>query len=183
MTAALEHAGPWTEEDYLALPETRDRIELVDGGLLVSPAPGFLHQYVAHQLAHALMTAAPQGWLVVEAGNVRVAPSRILIPDVLVTDLPPETVIAPAAHVPLVVEVVSPGSVAQDRMFKPQLYAAARIPWYLRVELDAPKTPELVLHELVGDAYPERSHAHGDESLTVTEPFPATLTPASLLPR
>ena len=29
--ALLDHAGPWTEEQFLALPDDR-RIELLDGG-------------------------------------------------------------------------------------------------------------------------------------------------------
>jgi Uma2 family endonuclease len=32
----LQHIGPWTEQDYLALPADRRRIELLDGSLLVS---------------------------------------------------------------------------------------------------------------------------------------------------
>ena len=36
--ALLDHVGPWTEQDYLALPEDRRRIELLDGGHRPLPA-------------------------------------------------------------------------------------------------------------------------------------------------
>ncbi len=178
---ALDHAEPWTEDDYFALGETQQRIELVDGGLLVSPSPGFPHQMVVHTLTEVLQAAATPGWLVIGGGNVRVGPSRILIPDVLVTDMPLDTMVAPASNVPLVIEVVSPSSKAQDRMFKPQLYAAAGIPWYLRVELQE-QPPELVLHRLAGDTYAVRAHVRGEETLTLTEPFPAAVAPGRLSP-
>jgi hypothetical protein len=45
----FDHDGPWTEQDFLALPEER-RIELLDGELLVSPAPRHAHQRLSSRL-------------------------------------------------------------------------------------------------------------------------------------
>ncbi len=36
--AVFAHAGPWTEDDYLTLPDMPARVELVDGALLRDPA-------------------------------------------------------------------------------------------------------------------------------------------------
>ncbi|MGH3764662.1 MAG: hypothetical protein ACRDS0_31815 [Pseudonocardiaceae bacterium] len=54
----LDHAGPWTEQDFLALPEDR-RIELLDGELLVSPSPRRRHQRLSMWLAMARMIEGP----------------------------------------------------------------------------------------------------------------------------
>lgn len=48
------HVGPWTEEDWLALPGGMGRVELLDGTLLVSPNPGGPHQRMVRNLADAV---------------------------------------------------------------------------------------------------------------------------------
>jgi Uma2 family endonuclease len=176
----LDHVGPWTEREYLALPEDRRRIELLDGGLLVSPAAGSPHQRLSSQLWYALGRAAPSWLEVLEAVNVRVAPGRILIPDLVVVTKPglDQTVWDPA-DVVMVVEIVSPSSIAADRAIKPQLYSAAGTEHYLRIELTSPG-PSSVAYRLHRGHYVEVTSSRSGQLLCLTEPFPVELDLAEL---
>lgn len=112
------HDGPWTEQEWLALPESR--IELVDGVLVMSPNPANRHQRLNGRLLALLDAAAPDGSEVLLAPNVRLDVDRVVMPDVAIlsrADL--ETVVNDAADVALVVEIVSPGHAAYERLFKP----------------------------------------------------------------
>jgi Uma2 family endonuclease len=48
----------WSEEEYLALPETKEKIELFDGCLVEQAAPTYGHQDLAVELSAALRPAA-----------------------------------------------------------------------------------------------------------------------------
>lgn len=89
--------------------------------------------------------------------------------------------ISDAASVVLVVKIVSPGSVVADRAVKPQLYAAAEIPSYLRVELGAaPSAAVFALHE---GRYEQVAEAPAGGVLRLGEPFPAEIDLAALVTR
>ncbi len=175
----LDHVGPWTEEEFLALPDDR-RVELLDGGLLVSPHPGGRHQRMSSQLWHALGRAAPDWLEVLEAINVRVGPDRILIPDLVVVTNPGlDLTTWDPADIVMTVEIVSPGSAAVDRTIKPQLYAAAGIEHYLRIELGKPG-PRSVAYRLQRGRYAEVASSAPGATLRLTDPFPVELDLAEL---
>jgi Uma2 family endonuclease len=181
--AVLEHPGPWSEDEYFALGETPNRIELVDGSLWVSPPPSKRHQHIALLLAMGLYAAAERaGLLVLQDVNLRLASGRILQPDVVVADTDDVGTTVEAAEAKLVAEVVSPSNAGTDRLLKPQLYAAAGIGWYLRVE-QPQDSVELHLQRLDGDHYVPFVVVGPGQALASEEPFPFRIEVTSLLPR
>ncbi|MDT5031338.1 MAG: hypothetical protein QOC94_1509 [Actinoplanes sp.] len=178
-SAIFPRAMPMTEEEYFALGETPDRVELFDGSLLVTPAPTPRHQHISRRLANALEASGPALY-VVEAVNVRLRPGLIPIPDIVITeaiDFDSPVIDAEAVH--LVCEIVSPSNAATDKVLKMHHYAVAGIPWYLLVEQE---TGALHLYRLVGDRYKEQSVTRAGQALELTEPVQVTIFPADLLP-
>lgn len=179
-TDLLAHHGPWTEEEFLALPVDR-RVALLDGSLLVSPAGSGLHQWLSSQLWAVLNSAAPAGLRALEAVNVRVAPGRILILDgCVLADPDLSQTVYPAADVRLVVEITSPGNLATDRAIKPQLYAQAGIPHYLRIEVRRTE-PTALVFALGGEHYVETARFVPGEAARLHEPFPVSFDLAALI--
>lgn len=177
----LDATEPWTEQRYLALPPDRRRIELLDGGLLVSPSPGGPHQRLSSRLWYQLERARPDHLEALEAINVRVAPGKILIPDLAVVTTPGAGLtVWDAAQVALVVEIVGRGADATDRTVKKHLYAAAGIPAYLRIALTA-GGPRAVGHRLAGGRYLEEVRAEPGTVLRLREPVALDVDVAALL--
>jgi Uma2 family endonuclease len=175
----FEHINPWTEGKFLALPVDR-RVELLDGALLVSPSARVRHQRLSFRLAITLDAAVPHGLEVLEAINVRVGPGKILIPDLAVVTVPGlDLTVREAADVVLVVEITSPGKAAVDRAVKPQLYALAGVPHYLRIELGE-AGPRALMYRLRGDDYRQVACVDPGHTLVLTEPIAVTLDLAEL---
>jgi Uma2 family endonuclease len=128
--------------------------DLWDGTVLVRPQETPRHQMIIGALTQALR-AGRSDLQVMTGVPVRLAPQRIVMPDLVVTgpiDL--DRPLVEAADVRLVVEVSSPASAAMDKTLKMHGYAEAGIGWYLLVEQDTRALHSLVLS---GNGYVERS--------------------------
>ncbi|MEU2298370.1 Uma2 family endonuclease [Streptomyces antibioticus] len=184
MSVAMDHTGPWTVADVLALPEDRTvRYELLGESLVMSPAPGVRHQRASFRLHVALDAAAQAAGApveVLEGVNV-VLPSGLVVPDLVVADAgatADDPVTVDIEAVQLVVELVSPGNSTMDRKVKPMLYAEAAIPHFWRLEFDP--APMLVTYELQEGRYVQRATALAGATTHLDTPFPLTIDPAGL---
>lgn len=128
-----------TEAEFLALPESNERIELVDGEVVMSPSSTYRHQLLSKRLVERLsewIRANDAPHVVLYAPlDIRLAAGRIVQPDIVVFKeaLPPD-VSMPIDTLPtLCVEVLSTNRV-YDRVTKRMLYAAAGIPEYWCVD-------------------------------------------------
>lgn len=182
-TAIFSDGNPMTEAEFLAIGETPERIELFDGSLHVTSAGTPLHQIVSHRLHNTMDAGASDAdLLVLEAVNVRINPSRIPIPDLVISSpkIDIGNLVIDASAIRLVCEIISPSNAATDRVLKMHYYAAGGIPWYLLIE---PRARTLQLYRLAGGTYVEEAVVKDGDVLHLTEPIIATIDPAKLFPR
>ncbi|MDS0140624.1 Uma2 family endonuclease [Amycolatopsis sp. CM201R] len=133
----LSHEG-LTAEAYTALPEeVCERIEVVDGAVVVLPAPRRPHQRLVRHLADAIEALSRPGLSVATHVDLRIRDTPLLNrrPDIVVYDAntPDDQPLRPADCL-LVVEVTTTESATADHVTKPSEFAAAGIKHYWRVE-------------------------------------------------
>lgn len=153
---ALQHDAPLTYADFAALPDDLVQRELIDGEVVVTPAPNTRHQDVLGRLFLAFanhLTAADGGRVFVAPYDVVLTDHTVVEPDlVFVADDDPGLITeANLQGAPtLVAEVVSHSRT--DRVRKRDLYARHGIGEYWVVDPDADRIEQ---YRLVGDIYPK----------------------------
>ena len=178
---ALPLGTPLTVEDVWALPEDGRRYELIEGVLIVTPAPGAAHQTCAARIWSLLDAAAGPEHLVLIAPFDWVAGSQTLLqPDVLVArradvaatgdkrlERPPL----------LIVEVSSPTTRMVDHGTKRLAFQTAGVPAYWLVDPDEPSLTVLTFRD---GRYVEEALVRGDEAYVAIEPFGVRVVPNEL---
>lgn len=177
---SLPWSVPLTRADLDRMPDDGHRYELLDGALLVTPAPGTRHQVCVVEVALPLRLAADGRDLVVLVAPFDVAFSdfTVLEPDVVVVrraDLDDRgTSVAPR----LVVEVLSPSTRKTDLGTKRLAYEGAGVEWYWIVD---PAVPGLTVLHLEDGRYVEEARVEGEQAYTATAPLSVTIVPSDLL--
>ncbi len=181
MALAVSVGEPLTVDDVWALPPDGRRHELIEGTLIVTPAPGAAHQTCVLELAVLLRAATTPDHLVLIAPFDWLAgPQTLLQPDVLVARRADVAATGDKRLEPaplLVVEVTSPSTVMVDRGTKPLAFQAAGVPTYWLVDADEPGLTVLRLRDGV---YVEEAVIRGDEEYVTDDPFPVTVVPGAL---
>jgi hypothetical protein len=183
----MAHPSFWTEDAFLVLQASKDRIELwngglhMDHGLWVNPSPNNAHRQIVWLLTNQLAAATRgTGEQTVQGPNLQVSPSLILTPDVAIGHFGRVSAVNGAAETTLVADVASPGISAAARA---PHYAAARINWYLLAEPDFATYSSLTLHLLrrEGSTYVRHTTARDGQTLTSQQPFPMAVNTPALL--
>jgi Uma2 family endonuclease len=171
---------PFTVEDLDRMPDDGHRYELIDGMLIVSPAPNLGHQRVAVVLSALLEHACPEDQVVLANVGVRIAENSALEPDVVVACAADAQGVRLARPPVLVAEVLSPYSVLRDLNLKKAAYERFGIPSYWVIDPDLDR-PGLRAFELRGDSYAEAAHVTGADTFAAEKPFRVEIVPDRLV--
>lgn len=169
----------WDYSDYARLPDDGNKYEVIDGEVLVTPAPTPWHQYYISNIQrrlHEYVTKQGLGVVLYDV-DVLFATGNFLRPDLCFvrTELK-HGIVKRGVEVPpdLIVEVLSPTTSSIDMVKKPRRYGESGVPEYW--VLDPEKHCVWVWRFAQGATEPERV----ERVLTwlpagAAEPFTATV--------
>lgn len=138
---AQREKGAWTEAEFYAARDAAppgERWELVDGEVLVTPSPHWVHQRAVVRLLELIVSyvrAQGVGETFVAPLDVKLEPGLVMQPDLLV--VPKGELRRPSDvihHLLLAVEIISPSSARFDRVKKRPAYQRNRVPEYWIVD-------------------------------------------------
>jgi Uma2 family endonuclease len=173
-----------TYRDLQQIPQDRNRYELIEGELFVSPSPNIEHQRKAFRLSRILAEHVEQQ----DLGEVFIAPcdvllddSTVLEPDIVFVSKARQSVVTAACiqgPPDLVVEVLSDSSRTIDRFVKRDRYAEFGVPEYWLLD---PFEPRLEVLRLEAGKYRVVGAFGPADTLNASPTFPDLRIPMSTL--
>lgn len=172
-------ALPFTRDDLDTMPDDGYRYEIIDGALIVTPAPSWDHQRAQGRLFNLLFNRCPPDLEVLSAPfDVALAEDTVIEPDIVVARTDDYARRGLGTAPVLAVEVLSPSTRLIDLRLKHARLETGGCPSYWVVD---PSLPSITVWELDGPRYRQVAAATGEEELTVTAPFELTIVPARLV--
>ena len=161
--AIIDTRKRWTATELRAIPDDRNRYEIIDGALLVTPSPSREHQRLSKLFFRPLdsyVEANGIGEIIYAPVEIVLADDTVVEPDLLafalrVGELPDQS--EGASGLLLVVEILSPSTARADRIVKRARYQCEGIPEYWIVDGNArvverwrpgDERPEIISEEL-----------------------------------
>ncbi|MDQ7825774.1 MAG: Uma2 family endonuclease [Candidatus Eremiobacteraeota bacterium] len=129
-----------TYEDYLTLPNDRNRYEILEGELVMTPSPTTVHQKVSQNLEFIIISYLrehPVGSLYHAPVDVLLSDISVVVPDILFVAQQRASLISERGiegAPDLIVEILSPGTAKYDRVSKMQIYGKRGVEWYWIVD-------------------------------------------------
>jgi Uma2 family endonuclease len=158
-----------TWHEYQQLPEDRNRYEVLEGLLMMSPAPGRRHQHVVRKLIFLLelwrMENSPSSELLPAPFDVVLSDDIILQPDLVYVSEDNLSLIVDerlCGAPDLAVEIFNAKGAARDRVAKLQIYAKFGVREYWLVDLDA---RTITMLSLVENQYEQLASGTGSTKL------------------
>ena len=179
MTVMPRTGEEWTVDDLDRIPDDGLQYELLDGLLLVTPAPVRAHQSAVGNLHLLLREACPPGFEVLLAPfDWRPDRRTSLQPDLLVVraeDTGSKNVTLPLA---LAVEVLSPSTRRKDHVLKRSKYEEVGVESYWIVD---PREPSVLALDLADGRYVTVGEAGGATGVVLRRPFSIEVVPGDLV--
>ena len=163
-----------TYDEYCQLPNDRNRYEILDGELSVTPAPAAKHQIALgnlHRILSIHVFANHSGRLMLAPTDLILAATTVVQPDLIYIGKDRSHIVTERGvegTPTLVIEILSPSTHSNDRQAKAQLYAKYGVPHYWLLD---PDLHFLEAYELSGTHYTLIVKAQGDDVFT-TSVFP-----------
>ena len=152
--------------DLASAPDDGLRYEILNGDLLVTPAPSLVHQRVSRRLQRQLEDSfhtAGRGEVFAAPADVILTPHDVVEPDLLVvTDAQQLSRRGVEGPPTLVVEILSPSTRDHDQTLKARRYAELGIPHYWIVDPDALR---VAFYRAKGPRYVVAAEAEGDTTV------------------
>jgi Uma2 family endonuclease len=167
MTETIEkRAVTWKQ--YAALPDDGKRYQVVEGELIVAPAPTSGHQRTIGRLfaaLHAFVEANDLGEVLLSPIDVILSKTNVVQPDILFIAKRRLRIIKDQITGPpdLVVEILSPKSARLDTVRKLDLYARFGVPHYWILNLDE---RVVICYRLAGKKYERVGLYEGEDRFT-----------------